>query len=200
MKWYFPILVLYSVFIILLEYNYGQDHVRHYLTDSQGPVLLFGIHTTITTILLSITSYNFLLCYFFAKDTKVEKIDYKLFFISQSILFLYLALDERFMLHERIGFVLGIRDAYPLLLVAIAEAFLLLYFKEIRIASIKWKSTLVMGAVCFSIMVIIDTFAPLNSPLRLSFEDLFKLWGIFFLFKYSCAKYLIWVQKIKLKN
>lgn len=193
MRWYVPVILIYSALICVLEFNYGQDYARHYLTDAKGPVLFYGIHTIITTVLLCIISYNFILCYFFAQKTKRDGLEFKWFFISQSLVFLYLAIDDRFMLHERIAYVLGISDAIPLLVLAIIEAVLLVYYKQISLGAIKWNSAIILGSICFSIMIIIDTFAPLNGILRLSFEDLFKLWGIFFLFRFSCITYLKWL-------
>ena len=194
LKWVIPILIVYSLFIMAIEYKLGQNYVRHYLTDLKGPVLLFGIHTTITTVLLSIISYQFVLTYCFAKGINESNKRFKFFFLFQAVLFLILAFDDRFMLHERIAYVLGFHDAIPLLILAFSELAVLLYFKEIKLKAIKWNSPLILGSICFAIMIIIDVFAPLHSTMRLSIEDLFKLWGIFFLFNYACKTYIKWVH------
>lgn len=196
LKWFLSILFFYSITILLIELYLGHDYVRHYLTDMKGPVLLWGLHTTITTVLLLIISYNFILTFLFAKGIDGTNKQFKFYFVIQAVLFLYLAMDERFMLHERIGYVLGIHDAFPLMSVGVVELAVLFYFKELQIYSIKWNSPLVLGAICFAIMVIIDVFAPQRALLRISFEDLFKLWGIFFLFRYSCNVYKKWVHPV----
>jgi hypothetical protein len=196
-RWYYTILILFSIIIITLESKFGQDYVRHYLTDLKGPVLFYGIQTTITTVLLVIISYNFILTYFFAKNIPTHPKNFKLFFLSQALVFLFLAVDERFMIHERIAFVLKIHDAIPLLGIAVFQLLIFIYYRVYCKTLIYWNSPIVLGSICFAVMILIDAFAPLNAGLRLSFEDLFKLWGIFFFFRYSCKIFLEWVRPAK---
>jgi hypothetical protein len=176
--------------------KFGQDYVRHYLTDLKGPVLFYGVQTAITTVLMVLISYNFILTYFFAKNIPTQPNNFRLFFLSQALVFLYLAIDERFMIHERIAYVLNIHDAIPLLSVAIYQLLVFLYYKDYCKTLIYWNSPIVLGSICFAIMISIDAFASSNAVLRLSFEDLFKLWGIFFFFRYSCKNYLKWVKPV----
>jgi hypothetical protein len=200
LKWYFPILIIYSIIIITLEYSFGADHIRHYLTDIKGPVFFYGIQTTVTTVLLSITSYNFILSYVFAKQiTMRSSRNLRFFFLSQAILFLYLAIDERFILHESIGGFIGFNDALILLLIAFVQLVVFMYFKDFIKTLIYWNSPLVLGSICFVIMIIIDGFVPRDTNLRLSFEDLFKLWGIFFFFRYSYSVYDRLVKPVRTK-
>jgi hypothetical protein len=199
-NWCAPILFLYSIAILMIEYCFGHDYVRYYLEDLKGPVLLWGLNTTITTVLLVIISYNFILTYIFARGIKKTDKHFRFYFVFQAALFLYLAIDERFMLHERIGYVLGIHDAFPLLLIGLAELVVLLFFKELHINTLKWNSYLVLGAISFAIMIFIDSYAPSRAVFRISLEDLFKLWGIFFLFCYSCNVYKKWVHPLDSKE
>ncbi|OZV69082.1 hypothetical protein [Winogradskyella aurantia] len=113
----------------------------------------------------------------------------RFFFWSQAIVFFYLAIDERFMLHESIGGFIGFNDALILLLIAFVQLVVFMYYKDFIKTLIYWNSPLVLGSICFVIMIIIDGFAPRDANLRLSFEDLFKLWGIFFFFRYSYNVY-----------
>lgn len=193
-KWYFPVLILFSIIIITLEFRFGQEYVRHYLTDLKGPVFFYGIQTTITTVLLVIISYNFVLTYFFAKNIPSKPGNFRLFFLAQTLIFLFLAIDERFMIHERLAFFLNIHDAIPLLTIAAFQLLIFLYYRDYCKSLVYWSSPIVLGSICFAVMIAIDTFAPLHADLRLSFEDLFKLWGIFFFFRYSCKLFLAWVK------
>ena len=113
----------------------------------------------------------------------------KMFFLLQAIIFGYLALDERFMLHERIGFVLGIHDAILLLMVGVAELAVLYFFKQIGFSILKINKFILLAAVGFLIMLVIDAFGASRGFLRLSAEDLLKLWAIFFLYQYAMQLY-----------
>ncbi|MCW5518103.1 hypothetical protein [Muriicola sp. Z0-33] len=180
------LLIIYSFFIIYNEFLFGQLHVRQYLTDIKGDVILFGINTTFTTIFLVLIAYNFFLCTVNYK--KSEKSDLP-FFVFQTALFLYLAIDERFMIHESLGYHLGFKDAFLLVSIGLFELIILYYYKELN-----WKKTvksyaLYLGGLFFGIMILIDTFGAKNGILRLSFEDLSKTWAIFFLFIYSFEFY-----------
>lgn len=184
-------LLIYSFAIISAELYGGQDYVRHYVSDIDGEVLLYGINTTLSTIILSITSYTFVICYLMQNGTKVIERNWHFFFASQAIIFAYLAMDERFMLHERIGYVLGIHDSIPLLFLAVVEFVLLYNFGELTRRRSKEFKSLMAAAICFSIMIIIDAFGPSKGLLRLSLEDLFKIWAVFFLFRYSFCKFIL---------
>lgn len=182
-------LIAYSSFILASELLFGQDYVRKYLTDIKGDVIFFGINTTLTTLFLALTAYNFFLCAMSCKKTDKSRKDLLSFFIVQSILFLFLALDERFMVHERIGFLLGFEDAYLLGLIGVFELVLLYRSKEIYWAGKLKSYALYLGGLLFGVMLIIDAFGADKGLLRLSFEDLSKTWAIFFLFIYSFETY-----------
>ena len=172
----------------MLEIFFGHDYIRYYLTDLKGEVLLYGINTTIATVLLALTSFVFFLSYRHESEgDKTSKMS--LFFLFQAIIFGYLALDERFMLHERIGYVLGIHDSIILLLVGVAELAVLFYFKQISMSILKINKYILIAALGFLIMIIVDVFGASRGFLRLSTEDLFKLWAIFFLFQYAMEFY-----------
>ncbi|WP_394746799.1 hypothetical protein [Spongiimicrobium salis] len=190
-----PVLLLYSIFIVIVELQYGQTGVREYLTDINGSGPFYGLNTTFTTILLTLTSYNFILCALrYHKKEKGRNLQL-LFFIIQALIFLYLALDERFKVHERVGGKLGIDDAYVLGLVGVGELVVLYYFKELLWNNTLKSYALYLGGLCFGIMILIDAFGAKEGLLRLSFEDLSKTWAIFFLFIYSFETFRVWSKK-----
>jgi hypothetical protein len=108
-----------------------------------------------------------------------------LFYTSQIALFIYLGLDERFMFHERIGIFLGINDVLILLLCGIVEIGLLAYLGDLEKRPKRVQQYLYLGAMFFAGMAFIDAFLPDRMILRLSFEDLSKIWGIVFLFMFA---------------
>lgn len=195
MRWQLVFLVLYSISILLLESLYGQDYIRLYMTDLEGDVLLYGINTTISMTLLAFTALIFYLCYVHERTSNRSSEESK-FFLLQCLIFVYLAIDERFLLHERIGYVLGIHDAFPLLFVGMAELFLLLRFRQIRLFPLQVHKYVILAGIGFVLMMTLDVFAPSRAFLRLSAEDLFKLWAVFFLFRYAMDFY----TKLKLKK
>ena len=194
MRFQLLIMLFYSLGIITLEILYGHDHVRYYVTDLKGEVYLYGINTTLSTILLALTSFTFYLSYRHEKGDN-ESTEMSRFFLIQALIFAYLALDERFMLHERIGYVLGIHDSFPLLAVALAELGLLIYYKQLSFSFKNINKFLILAAIGFTIMMTVDVFGASKGFLRLSAEDLFKLWAIFFLLQYALEFY--WGLKLK---
>lgn len=180
------LLIIYSAFIIVNELLYGQQHVRQYLTDIKGDVHLYAINTTLTTLFLVLIAYNFFLCIMYGR--KNEKSHLPLFVI-QALIFIYLAMDERFMLHEGIGYYLGINDAFLLGAIGLTELIVLYYYKELKFEWTIKSVSLYLGGMFFGIMVLIDAFGSADGKLRLSLEDLSKTWAIFFLFIYSFEFY-----------
>ena len=182
--WQIVLLGLYSICIIAIELSSGQPEVRHYLTDIRGPVLLYGLNTSLTTILLILTAYNFWLGWKRNNSKEIYGFDDRNYFLLQSLIFIYLALDERFMIHERAAFVLGIHDAFPLIGVAVVELFVLWKFQALN-PDKPGRRLIYISATLFALMMLIDAFGGSDRVLRLSLEDLTKLWAIFCLFLYS---------------
>lgn len=180
------LLIIYSIFIITNEFLFGQSHVREYLTDIKGDVILFGINTTLTTLFSVLIAYNFFLC--IVNYKKSEK-SFLPFLVIQTALFLYLAIDERFMIHEKIGDYLGFNDAILLASIGLFELIILYHYKELNWQKTVKSYTLYLGGLFFGIMILIDAFGDTNGKLRLSFEDLSKIWAIFFLYIYSFEFY-----------
>lgn len=187
------LLLVYSAAIMGCELMFGQPAVREYLTDIHGKVFFYGINTTLTTLFLVLIAYNFILCALdFKKSDRGKKLLW--FFISQSALFLFLAMDERFKVHERIGVHLKIDDAYVLGMIGVFELGLLYYYKEIQWPRTFKSLSLFLGGFLFGIMILIDAFGADKGVLRLSFEDLSKTWAIFFLFLYSFESYKLSIK------
>ena len=180
------ILLGYSVFIVMVEWNHGYVGVKHYLTDvNEGKGTFYGLNTTLTTLLLVLSSYNFLLAGYKLWTVTKKKNGFLLFYCIQAIIFFLLAMDERFQGHEKVGGFLGIEDAFVLGFIGLIELTLLYYFKELRWTKTLKSYSLYLGGFFFGLMVLIDAFGAQDGILRISAEDLSKTWAIFFLFLYS---------------
>ena len=116
----FCALVVYSAYLLFLEYTTSQETVDLYFTDIRGPVRFFAINTTLSTFFLwasaLIHALNLSLSARFAAPARERA-----FWLSQVILFAYLGFDDRFSIHEWIGLNLGIDDVFVLITVAALE-------------------------------------------------------------------------------
>jgi hypothetical protein len=92
-------------------------------------------------------------------------------------MFAYLGFDERFLIHETIGLWLGRNDAYLLLGLGLVEIGLLVLLGNLREKPKTARYFLYSAAVFFAMMVVIDAKFPSQMVLRLSLEDLTKLWA-----------------------
>ncbi len=180
----FGLLIIYSVSLVYLEIRFSQDYVRNYFTDIIGPVFFYAVNTTLSTTLLWLTTLVFVINAMCVENVGRWKRQ-KLFYYSQALVFFYLGIDERFMVHEYTGMWLGFNDALMLLGIAIAEAGLLAGLGELKTRSKKTIAYLCAGSVLFGVMSLIDGFAPKRATLRLSFEDLSKVWAEVFLFLFA---------------
>ena len=167
----FIVLLLYTSAIFYIEITTSQDYVRNYLTDINGPVFFYGVNTTLSTFFLWATALVFIIVFLF-KHTPKEKY----FYISQIIFFVWIGLDDRFQIHEMISDKL-------LIFYAIIEICLIGLFWEF--INKKSRKNLIIGCVLLSLMLIVDFFLPAEMVLRLSSEDLLKIWAHVFLFLYS---------------
>lgn len=201
-RWLFSILIIYTLLILWTEWQYGQAVVRFFLTDVKCNKLdlpfstpFYAVNTIFSTFFLWATALLFGLCLLFVNKQEESK-EYW-FCLSQMLLFIYLGFDEQFLLHERIGEWLGRNDAYLLLGLGIVEIGLLWTLGQIFQRTAKIRRFLLIAAVFFGCMFLIDAFLPSKLLFRLSLEDLSKLWADIFLFLFS---FEIFLHKITAHN
>jgi hypothetical protein len=171
------LLIAYSLFLFCLEWSTSQAAVRPYFDEIKGPVRFFAINTSLSVFLLLGTSLLF-----FATLTltpSVEALREKAFLFSQVCVFAYLGFDDRFRIHERIGVKLGIDDHYVLLLLAALNGLSLLLLGRQYLFRLRTLIPLIFGCAAFGVMTVIDGFVPVDAKVRLSVEDLLKVWGGF---------------------
>ncbi len=191
----FIVLGIFSILMILTELKEGQDYVRHYFTDISGPVLFYGINTTMNTFILWAYSFVFVIV------LSIQKISGKhlLFVLSQIGIFMYLGFDDRFKFHEIAGEIIGINDALIVGGVGVLEVVCLFWLGEVYKLKRDIYIFLIIAALFFFIMSVIDFAFPHEMTLRLTFEDLFKIWSSLFLLLFAW-KYLLYTIEKKIET
>ena len=125
-------LILYTFLILFIEYTQGQEVVRHYVSDVKGEVPFYAVNTTLTTIILVLTAYNFGLV-FLKLDLKNKQYGrIPLFVLTQIFVFALLAFDDRFMLHETIRKQFQVSDSLLHVVILIIEIIVFFYCKQAR--------------------------------------------------------------------
>lgn len=205
------LLAVYSIVLIVIEWQTSQLYVRQFFTDIKGDVFFYAVNTTFSLFLLWATALLFGVCLLclnqerhfqhsssptqknnrcqfpigslkFWKLSSVAEPEVKRcqaywFYLSQVIMFAYLGFDERFLIHETIGLWLGRNDAYLLLGLGLVEVGLLVLLGNLREKPKTARYFLYSAAVLFAMMVVIDAKFPSQMVLRLSLEELTKLWA-----------------------
>lgn len=165
----------YSALLIGYEAATSQADVRPYFSDIEDVAPLFGINTTLSTFLLAGTAL--LLLFAALAGPAAAPLRRRNFLFSQAGIFGFLAADDRFQIHERLGWHLGIADHFVMLGWAMAELAFIAAFWRPRDHCRRATGLFVAGGCLFAVMFTIDAFAPSGAFLRLSLEDLAKSWA-----------------------
>ncbi len=195
MKWVgmflLTLLVIYSAALFVIDLQLGQNHVRGFFSDIMAGAdyplpyrALYGINTSLMVVLLSANALFFLVCAGVSEARGISGAR-RGFEWSQVLFFLYLACDERLLIHEKMGSILQMNDAIWILSLGIAELLLLFIFGEVARQPWRLKGWLLAAAAFFGVMVYVDAFLPSAMPGRLPLEDLSKTWATVFLLVYS---------------
>src|SRR5687767_3585699 len=102
-------LLIYSTVLIGVELATSQDFVRNYFTDISGPVPFYAINTTLSVALLWATALLFVILIAYS-ESRPELAHERWFYFSQAAVFTLLGSDDRFLLHEKLAYRLGIGD------------------------------------------------------------------------------------------
>lgn len=169
-----------AIYTIGLEATTSQQVVRPYFSDIEDVSPLFGINTTVSTFLLAGAA---LLMLFAASTSHHRQLRQRRHFvISQGMVFGFLAADDRFQIHERIGFWLEISDSFVMMGWALIEVASLVWLFCPQFAPLRAIAFFAAGVALFGIMFAIDTWGSSQGYFRLSLEDLSKTWaGVMFL-------------------
>jgi hypothetical protein len=180
----FTLLTVYTLLMIYLEARFSQDFVRNYFSDVIGPRPFYAVNSVLSLSLMISTGVLFLVA-FILVDGLRGRGKAPLFYASQVVMFVYFALDELFMIHELAGLRFGFNDAFYILGLGFVEIIFVVWLGELGSMGRRARRLLVTGVVLFAGMWFVDAYAPKRAFLRLSFEDLFKLWAIVFFFMWA---------------
>lgn len=177
------IFLAYCTFLLWIEWQYGQLALRQYVTDLKGEVFFYGVNTTLNLVALWGTALLFSIAILMIDREQAPRI--YLFYLSQIIFFSYLGLDERFIIHEKMGLWLEINDAYLLFSLGLVELGLLFLWGQCFQQPFRILFWLYSAAILFAVMVFIDAKLPSNLVWRLAFEELSKLGAGLSLFRFA---------------
>lgn len=175
------LLSVYSTVLIFLEIRVSQPFVRNFFTDIEGPVTFYAVNTSLSVFLQLAIALMFaasLVCIEGDDLCKTERYFYR----SQILLFGFMACDDRFLFHEKIGARLGIEDAFVLFFFGLLEVAVLLTWGNFIHRCASQQAYILAAAACFALMIVIDGFLPREIVPRLSLEDLSKTWAVTLLF------------------
>jgi hypothetical protein len=185
-------LACYTVALLLYEWRTSQDAVRRFFTDIGEGRPLYGINTTICVALLGGASILFAVLALGCGEEPEDRAERR-FALSQTIVFFYLACDDRLQLHELIGLRLPFEDAWVVAGVGLIEVLLVWRLGRFPARPAAQRRYLALGAVLFAAMTVVDVVGPSAMPLRLSVEDLLKTWACaaLALFAWECCRHRI---------
>ena len=105
----FLLLGIYSVILFSLELKNGTEYVRGYFSDIKAGAdyplpftMLYGVNTSLSVVVLLSVALLFLVC-IGARHGVQKHPKQNVFEWFQVVFFIYLAFDERFMVHEKLG-------------------------------------------------------------------------------------------------
>ena len=174
----------YTLAILMFEWTYSQAAVRPIFQDIYGDTAFKGLNTTLcvaflwgAAILFSVVA----VCCSGREDRRMEQ----WFALSQVALFAYLACDDRFQFHERIGRQLSIDDSYVVGALGVLEVFLIWKLGRFGTRDLMQRRSVLLAGGLFGVMAFVDSALPSDLRLRLSAEDLLKAWSCAMLFLFA---------------
>ncbi|MDZ4306446.1 hypothetical protein [Allopontixanthobacter sp.] len=199
--WLIPFagMCIYSAVLLGIEASTSQDVARIYFTDIGMPSkpgrfapatghIGYGVNTSLSAFLFECAGA---FAIFAALADRKPYSRAALFFFLQGLIFVYLGLDDRFMLHERLGAMLNIYSSIVLILAVILNALLYLWLFRSSYFNGRMVILLLVAGGLSGAMLAVDFVWPKDMVLRLSVEDLLKSWSGFFflLFAWEAARF-----------
>lgn len=178
-------LALYSLALFFFELGTSQEAVRPFFSDighayQQGyyadadGFIGYGINTSLSASLLAGAGLLLLFACFTGDRQRTDQIR---LYAAQALIFFYMALDDRLMLHERFADLVGWPSSLPVVAVAAVNGLIyLLWFRGSYITR-QMALSFFIGAALFVVMMSLDELVPHDLPGRLSVEDLCKVWA-----------------------
>jgi hypothetical protein len=179
--WVFLLLAVYSAALVVVEWNHGRPGVRPYFSDIVGQVAFHGVNTTLSASMLWATALVF------AMLRRLDRVSprRRAFYTSQALMFCYVGIDERFMIHEWFDFETGINDTYLFAVIGLLEIGFLIFLGDLPRMPAAPRRWLVGAALLYGTSAFLDMIEPEGLRVRLALEDLPKTWGGVCLFLFA---------------
>ena len=193
-------LVIYSAALLWIEATTSQEYVRQYFTDigqpkkpgyfaaPTGNITFYAINTSLSAFFLACAGVLLI----FATVAKPGRWSGQAsLYAGQGAILMWMAADERFMLHEKIGAALHTRSTVILIAAVLINGALYAALFRASYFNLRMAGLFAAGVMTFLVMMFLDLLLPHNMPLRLSFEDLTKTWSgfAFLLFAWEAARF-----------
>lgn len=181
-------LVVYSLALLSAEWVGGPPLARDLCGDFLGMTRFHGVNTTLSVFLLSAGA----LLLVFTVATRVVDRRERRYFLAQAALLGWLAVDDRFLVHETLGERTGVPDALILFASGLVQLGVLWRMARLPERSARARRLLLAAAGAFALMCVVDaTQHAFDWPGRMTTEDLAKTWGCACLFGFVwsvCAR------------
>jgi hypothetical protein len=191
LQWlFFSGLTVYTLAVAAVEFFVSQRAARYFLTDmisnspEFGHLPFFAVNTSLSVFFLWAGAVLFLMAW---RSLTPEEYGGKeeLFLVSQLLIFFSLGADDRFLIHEGLSDTLEFKDWIFFGILGALEAYCLLVPGRLFQRGFKALCDIFIAGSFFGLMMLADVILPHNMVLRLSIEDLAKLWSAVFLFKFA---------------
>ncbi len=183
-------IVPYTLALLAIEFWKGQNVSRHFFADvTSGDLPMFAVNTTLSMAALWFAALIFILELVVLEKQGRSYSKHWWFCVSQALIFGYLGADDRFLLHENLGTWMNVSDSIFLLIPAACEGLCLILLWQPMKRPLRQSYPLAATALMFIAMLAIDEIMPANMKMRLALEELFKLWGGFFIFVFALSDF-----------
>lgn len=164
---------LYALALMLIEVRTSQSYVRNFFADIEGPTRFHAINTSLSVWLLMGAALLFAVSASCVRGVH-SLARLRWLYLSQTWMFIYFAIDDRFKIHESAGYWIGIGDHFIILAAALLEFLFLARLGGVALLRGPGGAALIVGWALAFVMISIDALAPHEALLRLSAEDLAK--------------------------
>lgn len=173
-RWAVLGLIAYSLALLGAEFVGGLPLARDLCGDILGVTRFHGVNTTLSVFLLGSGA----LLLVFTLATRVVDRRERRYFQAQAALLAWLAVDDRFLVHETLGQRTGVPDALILFASGLVQLGLLWRMARLPERSARARRLLFWAAGAFALMCVVDASQDaFDWPGRMSTEDLAKTWG-----------------------
>jgi hypothetical protein len=161
-------LALYSGGLVRIEALYGQDALRPYVTDIDGPIGLYAVNTTLSASFLLGGAIIWMATTQLPGGPAAPR--RRRYAVLQAAVLGALAFDDRFMGHEVIGSRTVIDETLLLGGAAVVQLVLLVVYRDVAVPDRLALGLILSAGAASGGMLLIDVFGGQDATLRLAAE------------------------------